>query len=359
MALDPEKKKKFMITMVLSGAGVLMLILLMIAGAAKDREAGPEEPQNQYSDIQDAELDKGAETMMESYMMSEGGGTGRASNDYWDSLSDSVAEPEQDSGSQAGSGTADVMSEMMSSSKPQAKPRSGGSMPPLEGSPRQEQPSRKAATEPKPETVSAAAEPEEPEAVPETEAQPVRKSSNINSFDNNWGYIGGTDNAISSFDDESEFVSTDTYAPVKCMFLREEKLKSGQKVTLRLLEDMVVDGVLVAQNTHLSATCNITTRLELSISSIEIKGKILPMNYEAYDTDGARGIYCPDITEVSRAAQRRGLSTTGSILGGVGLGRIATDVVNTGVSLVETSTGVKTVTVPSGYTFYLMKKLNN
>ena len=37
----------------------------------------------------------------------------------------------------------------------------------------------------------------------------------------------------------------------------------------------------------------VTDRLDLSVRSVEINGRILPLQLVAYDTDGIAGIYCP------------------------------------------------------------------
>ena len=79
--------------------------------------------------------------------------------------------------------------------------------------------------------------------------------------------------------------------PFKCMFVRDQKITSGQRVTLRLLEDYNQDGVRIPANTHLAAICKIGDRLELQVRSLEMNGRIIPLALDAYDTDGMQGIY--------------------------------------------------------------------
>ena len=101
--------------------------------------------------------------------------------------------------------------------------------------------------------------------------------------------------------------------PFKCMFVRDQKLTSGQRVTLRLLEDYVEGGVRIPANTHLAAICKIGDRLELQVRSLEINGRIIPLALDAYDTDGLQGIYCPE-TSASKGAKQAGndaISTAG------------------------------------------------
>ena len=83
---------------------------------------------------------------------------------------------------------------------------------------------------------------------------------------------------------------------------------------------------------------------------------IYALGYEAYDTDGAKGIYCPDIGgDTRQKVQSRGLSSIGRIIGGR-MGRLASEAVQTGVSVAQTRTGEVTVTVPAGYRFFIVKQ---
>ena len=187
--------------------------------------------------------------------------------------------------------------------------------------------------------------PEDTIAVP---APVVTRTSVISQSDDGWG------TGISSLGAEQESDLTDD-RPLKCMFSRQEKLKSGQRVAVILLEEIRVNGVIIPKNTHLMGTCRLSSRLEVSFESIEVGGRILPLGYEAYDMDGSKGIYCPDVANVGRTARERGTDIARSTLSSR-LGRVAQDVVSTGVSIARSSSGEATVTVPSGYNFFIVKK---
>lgn len=176
----------------------------------------------------------------------------------------------------------------------------------------------------------------------------VTRASVISQSDDGWG------TGISSLGAEQESDLTDD-RPLKCMFSRQEKLKSGQRVAVILLEEIRVNGVIIPKNTHLMGTCRLSSRLEVSFESIEVGGRILPLGYEAYDMDGSKGIYCPDVANVGRTARERGTDIARSTLSSR-LGRVAQDVVSTGVSIARSSSGEATVTVPSGYNFFIVKK---
>lgn len=173
----------------------------------------------------------------------------------------------------------------------------------------------------------------------------VSKSSGISSLD------GGTGLGSATRDD---FVSTDSRYPFKCQFVREEKITGGQRVSIRLLEDMVVDGVLVPRNTHLMATCSIGKRLDLSVTSVEINGRMYNLNYHAYDNDGTKGIYCPDVEErLKQEAERVGRNAARRA--GSGWGRLAQDVLDMGLSVAQQTKSGMVVCIPKGYMFYLVK----
>ena len=167
-----------------------------------------------------------------------------------------------------------------------------------------------------------------------------------------WSGGGG----ISSLDgDTGEAVEENK--PVRCMFIRDEKLKSGQRVTLRLLEDAVVDGVVIPRDSHVSALCTIRDRLYLTVSSVEMNGRIRRLGLEGYDTDGSLGIYCPSVdASAARTARDEALNIGQSALRG-SIGNIASSVLRTGAGIIRSSSGNTTTgSVPSGYTIYLLKE---
>ena len=165
-----------------------------------------------------------------------------------------------------------------------------------------------------------------------------------------------SDGIISYLDDEPASESEVGIRPFRCMFVRDQKLVNGQRVTLRLLEDLTVDGVSIPANTHLSAICKIGDRLELSVRSLELGGRIVPLFLEAYDGDGLPGIYCPETSAAknSRKASDDAISTAGRTFGGL-VGDIANTVIRTGATIAKSATGEVSVNVVSGYEFYLVK----
>ena len=171
--------------------------------------------------------------------------------------------------------------------------------------------------------------------------------------------VGSSNGIISSLDDDFEDAAVQyegSKRPFRCMFVRDQKLTSGQRVTLRLLEDYNLDGVRIPANTHLAAICKIGDRLELQVRSLEMNGRIIPLALDAYDTDGLQGIYCPETSAGKNAkkASDDAISTAGQTFGGL-VSDIASAVIRTGASIAKSASGELSVSVVSGYEFYLVK----
>jgi hypothetical protein len=158
------------------------------------------------------------------------------------------------------------------------------------------------------------------------------------------------------FTDDGVNYPEESKRPFRCMFVRDEKLKEGQRVTLRLLETYEDNGIRIPANSHLSAICKIGNRLELNVKSVEMNGKIIPVNLCAYDTDGLKGIYCPETSSNKNAkkAENDALSASRATFGGL-VGDIANTIIRTGVNIARSSSGEVSVNVASGYEFFLVK----
>ena len=170
------------------------------------------------------------------------------------------------------------------------------------------------------------------------------------------GNVGIITSLDDDFDDPSVRYSSSEKVPFRCMFVRDQKVVDGQRVTVRLLEDYSADGVFVPANTHLAAVCKVSDRLELSVRSVEINGRILPLQLVAYDTDGMAGIYCPETSASrnSRRASSDAISAANSTFGGL-VGDLANTVLRTGATIAKSASGELSVKIVSGYEFYLVK----
>ncbi len=202
---------------------------------------------------------------------------------------------------------------------------------------------------------SSSADGQQPPQAAEPEKPRVRRSGGVSSF----GGVKGVGSGVSSLDNEALYVTDDPTHLFKVKFVYDEKITSGQRVTLRLCEDMSVDGVLIPKNTHLFATCSVGERLTMEVQSIDLGGKIYQLGYEAYDADGGLGLYCPtsegqtNVQEAAEQAQSMGESILSSGIAGTA-GRIVT----AGSQMLRRTVRGKqqAVEVTAGYTFYLMSK---
>ena len=83
-----------------------------------------------------------------------------------------------------------------------------------------------------------------------------------------------------------------------------QTVTDGQKVRLRLLEQMRVGEVIVPANTVLTGSAKITgERMGIGITSIEYAGSIYIVKLNVYDTDGQEGIFIPGSMELNAAKE--------------------------------------------------------
>ena len=202
---------------------------------------------------------------------------------------------------------------------------------------------------------TSADQPEESSAVPAPEAPrpQVKRSGAVSSLDEDVATDLG--NGFSTLDGTDRWVGGEAGKPYRCMFTRDEKVKSGQRVTVRLLEDLIVCSTHIPRNTHLQGVTTISDRMELSINSLDMGGRILSFHFEAFDTDGGKGIYCSDLSQTAKEVTEQGVATASTTLNSR-LGRVARDAASVGASIVRNKSGEATVSVPAGYTFYIIEQ---
>lgn len=90
------------------------------------------------------------------------------------------------------------------------------------------------------------------------------------------------------------------FACVDC----NQTLIDGQGVRLRLMEQMRVGNLILPRNTLIVGTGKIAgERLDITVTSIEYAGTILPVELTVYDSDGQLGIHIPLSMEISAAKE--------------------------------------------------------
>lgn len=339
--LPPKKRFLFII-------GVFIVIVLILVASAiipQKKSSGEEEASPVSQPIPEADLAEGPDGKTDSYVRS-------GISDYWESLDE---QQEMDLGGGGGSDSRrpgevsveDIFGDMKrgAEEQPVRKPSGGGGggstnkptkeEPPLEQAPAESLAETPAESEPTPARVQ------------------VKRSGAISSLDED--VVQDVGNGFSTLDSDDMWIQGEAGKPYRCMFTRDEKVTSGQRITLRLLEDLVIGGVHIPQNTHLQGVCKISDRMEVSITSLDMGGRILSFHFEAYDTDGGKGIYCSDLSQTKKDITNQGVSTALNSLNSR-LGSAARDAATLGASIVRSKSGEISVTVPSGYTFYIVEE---
>lgn len=155
--------------------------------------------------------------------------------------------------------------------------------------------------------------------------------------------------------------------PVKATFLKTEKVIGGQRVIMRLKEELhLKDGIIIPANTHITGICNVGERLNIEISTINYGGRIYRTDMSVYDSDGTEGIYCPVIEQKKgkKAAGRiagqaaTGVASTAATLftGNPFVGRAASNSIQE-LSRITLSNGSVAVNIVSEYEFYIFENI--
>lgn len=389
MAVELDNKKKGLLFIL--GASVLGVILLFvfIAKGESDSPQDTERKVNIVADIPEPNVEELPDNKMDAYRSNKK--SGRSIDAYWDSIGGEGEKPEDDlvmdtnvesetkktKKAKRSSGVEEVSYEELFGLKKEKKaPKedistrrakrdedgykmlekiSKDNMEVLERLVEKQNQSRK-------DTVADVVEEQQP-VIPERdkidiERVKIVRSGGISSIDDEFN--GMSDSGFSSLDGDSREFNADESYPFKCMFVRQEKLKSSQRVSLRLLEDIVVEGQLVRKNTHLNAVCTIGDRVDLKVSSIDINGRILNLNFDAYDNDGTKGLYAPDLNDEQQlvdALRQSGISSARNRVSSQ-LGRVAQDLVSAGSMVISGKGKDRSVSIPAGYQFYLVKSKN-
>jgi len=92
-------------------------------------------------------------------------------------------------------------------------------------------------------------------------------------------------------------------------------LTNGKELQLRLMEPIQVGGMLIPANTLITGSCRIGgERMNVTITSIQYAGNIIPVQLQVYGTDGQSGISVPgnDAIKAAKEVASSLASSTGS-----------------------------------------------
>jgi len=132
---------------------------------------------------------------------------------------------------------------------------------------------------------------------------------------------------------------------------RAQKLQSGDKVRLRLVESGIYKGQLLPKNQILYGICSVGNgRIKIRVSSITIQQQLLPTALEVYDLDGMQGIYIEGSDlDIGKEALREGLREAS------GLG-IRNPLGNLSLRLGRKASKNSSARIPSGYQVMLFDR---
>ena len=135
--------------------------------------------------------------------------------------------------------------------------------------------------------------------------------------------------------------------PLYATIDQAQKVRSGQKIQLRITQDGIYQGLFIPANAIIYGICNLrNNRLNITVPSIHYESEVIRTNMIAYDTVGIQGIYVDGkfnalskdiINEGLRTGSRLGFASNQNPLSGLtlNLGRKANNQVS--------------VHVPTGY----------
>ena len=168
--------------------------------------------------------------------------------------------------------------------------------------------------------------------------------------------------------DVVHYAGTKQSKPVKATFLKNETLSNGQRVIIRLMQDMTLsDGTIIPANTHITGTCAFSSRLKIDVKMLHYNGRMFPTDISVYDNDGTEGIYCPTV-EKSKKNKRRAKEVAGGTMSALGsvagtllmgnpfIGRIASTGLSAATSVINDD-GSVSVKVSPGYEFYVFENV--
>ncbi|KKL86136.1 hypothetical protein LCGC14_1947770, partial [marine sediment metagenome] len=95
----------------------------------------------------------------------------------------------------------------------------------------------------------------------------------------------------------------------KASFFNKQTLINGSTVKIKLDEDLLINGIIIPANTFIYARASLAgDRLGLAIESIRFGDYLFPVQLNAYDYDGLKGIHIPGSIEREMAKQDAGSS---------------------------------------------------
>lgn len=145
-------------------------------------------------------------------------------------------------------------------------------------------------------------------------------------------------------------------------------MTDGKEVPLRLTEPMRAGGVLIPANTVLTGTARIDgERMMITVSAVQYRGSVIPVELLVYDMDGGEGISVPASDEISAVKEiaanaGSGLGSSITITDDAGtqlLSDLGRSVIQGTAQYVGQKMRQVRVTLKAGYRVLLLPRWNN
>lgn len=144
-----------------------------------------------------------------------------------------------------------------------------------------------------------------------------------------------------------------------------KSIKLGDEVKMRLMEEIVIGSTTIPKGTTIVAKSNLSgNRLQLKVSSIEHRGRIIGVDLSAFDLNGQEGLYVPLSTEAQGLkALGEGLAETAT--GGISiqqsgkdqvLANLSNGLIRAGGNYLRSKAGEVKIKIKAGYQLYLFDK---
>lgn len=198
-------------------------------------------------------------------------------------------------------------------------------------------------------------------------AQPVQQvKQNVISLLGSSGYSSDSQNSgfrTLSGSDESTGKNS-----IRACINQTVTLTNGKELQLRLLEPIQVGDLLIPANTLITGPCRIGgERLNVTVTSIQYAGNIIPVQLQVYGTDGQPGISVPGndaVTAAKEVASSLASSSGSSIMISDNAGsQLAADLgkglIQGASQFVSKKMSTVRVTIKAGYQVLLLPKSNN
>lgn len=144
-----------------------------------------------------------------------------------------------------------------------------------------------------------------------------------------------------------------TSEPLIATIDKADKVRSGDKVQIRIIQTGIYRGMTIPQDVILYGICRVNqNRIDISIPSISINGQLIRTNLIAYDMDGMRGIYVDGkFNDFTKDMVQEGLNA-GNTLSGNGLG-VRSPLGNVSLKLGRKANNRNRVHIPAAYQILL------